>query len=90
MTVCIPEFYSLRNLAHLQPTRVPPTPTPGSLVYGTFWTVWERSTLLSRAVKQLTQLIVQAATMVNALLSSSDKGVHIYVTHRLLVILYDP
>ncbi|XP_050931213.1 SMC5-SMC6 complex localization factor protein 1 isoform X2 [Lates calcarifer] len=33
----------------------------GSLLYGTFWTVWERSTLLSRAVKQLTQLLVQAA-----------------------------
>ncbi|XP_059192903.1 SMC5-SMC6 complex localization factor protein 1 isoform X2 [Centropristis striata] len=32
----------------------------GSLLYGTFWTVWERSTLLSRAVKQLTQLLVQA------------------------------
>ncbi|XP_074494382.1 SMC5-SMC6 complex localization factor protein 1 [Sebastes fasciatus] len=31
-----------------------------SLLYGTFWTVWERSTLLSRAVKQLTQLLVQA------------------------------
>ncbi|TMS03581.1 SMC5-SMC6 complex localization factor protein 1 [Larimichthys crocea] len=33
----------------------------GSLLYGTFWTVWERGTLLSRAVKQLTQLLVQAA-----------------------------
>ncbi|XP_070690163.1 SMC5-SMC6 complex localization factor protein 1 [Pempheris klunzingeri] len=33
----------------------------GSLLYGTFWTVWERSTLLSRAVKQLTLLLVQAA-----------------------------
>ncbi|XP_068460543.1 SMC5-SMC6 complex localization factor protein 1 isoform X2 [Clinocottus analis] len=32
----------------------------GSLLYGTFWTVWERSTLLSQAVKQLTQLLVQA------------------------------
>uniref|UniRef100_A0A3Q1IKS7 BRCT domain-containing protein n=1 Tax=Anabas testudineus TaxID=64144 RepID=A0A3Q1IKS7_ANATE len=34
----------------------------GSLLNGTFWTVWERSTLLSHAVKQLTQLLVQAAT----------------------------
>ncbi|KAF1389016.1 hypothetical protein PFLUV_G00069080 [Perca fluviatilis] len=32
----------------------------GSLLYGTFWTVWERSTLLSKAVKQLTQLLVKA------------------------------
>lgn len=37
----------------------------GSLLYGTFWTVWERGTLLSRAVKQLTQLLVQAAVEVN-------------------------
>nr|XP_046243026.1 SMC5-SMC6 complex localization factor protein 1 isoform X2 [Scatophagus argus]XP_046243027.1 SMC5-SMC6 complex localization factor protein 1 isoform X2 [Scatophagus argus]XP_046243028.1 SMC5-SMC6 complex localization factor protein 1 isoform X2 [Scatophagus argus] len=33
----------------------------GSLLYGTFWTVWERSTLLSRAVKRLTQFLMQAA-----------------------------
>ncbi|KAM4616329.1 SMC5-SMC6 complex localization factor protein 1 [Polymixia lowei] len=32
----------------------------GSLLYATFWTVWERSTLLSRAVKQLALLLVQA------------------------------
>ncbi|KAK2837414.1 hypothetical protein Q5P01_014626 [Channa striata] len=32
----------------------------GSLVTGTFWTVWERSTLLSRAVKSLIQLLIQA------------------------------
>ncbi|XP_029018215.1 SMC5-SMC6 complex localization factor protein 1 [Betta splendens] len=37
------------------------TSASGSLLNGTFWTVWERSTLLSRAVKQLTQLLVQAA-----------------------------
>ncbi|XP_077378915.1 SMC5-SMC6 complex localization factor protein 1 isoform X2 [Festucalex cinctus] len=36
--------------------------TSGSLLYGTFWTVWERSTLLSCAVKKLIQLIVQAAS----------------------------
>ncbi|XP_067376833.1 SMC5-SMC6 complex localization factor protein 1 isoform X2 [Channa argus] len=35
--------------------------TSGSLVTGTFWTVWERSTLLSRAVKSLIQLLLQAA-----------------------------
>ncbi|XP_033973669.1 SMC5-SMC6 complex localization factor protein 1 isoform X2 [Trematomus bernacchii] len=35
-------------------------PASGSLLYGTFWTVWERSTLLSQAVKQLTRLLLQA------------------------------
>ncbi|KAK5871315.1 hypothetical protein PBY51_004202 [Eleginops maclovinus] len=35
-------------------------PASGSLLYATFWTVWERSTLLSRAVKQLTKLLLQA------------------------------
>lgn len=42
-------------------TGVPQASASGSLLYGTFWTVWERSTLLSRAVKQLTQLLVQAS-----------------------------
>uniref|UniRef100_A0A8P4GBT4 SMC5-SMC6 complex localization factor 1 n=1 Tax=Dicentrarchus labrax TaxID=13489 RepID=A0A8P4GBT4_DICLA len=42
-------------------TGVSQASTSGSLLYGTFWTVWERSTLLSRAVKQLTHLLVQAA-----------------------------
>lgn len=32
-----------------------------SLILGTFWTVWERSTLLSSAVKRLTQLLLEAA-----------------------------
>ncbi|XP_008286838.1 ankyrin repeat domain-containing protein 32 [Stegastes partitus] len=45
----------------LQGTRISPASASGSLLYGTFWTVWERSTLLSSAVKQLTQLLVQAA-----------------------------
>ncbi|XP_056145993.1 SMC5-SMC6 complex localization factor protein 1 [Lampris incognitus] len=31
-----------------------------SLLHSTFWTVWEWSTLLSRTVKQLTQVLVQA------------------------------
>ncbi|XP_034451193.1 SMC5-SMC6 complex localization factor protein 1 [Hippoglossus hippoglossus] len=44
-----------------QGAAVPPASASGSLLYGTFWTVWERSTLLSQAVKQLTQLLVQAA-----------------------------
>ncbi|XP_061762232.1 SMC5-SMC6 complex localization factor protein 1 isoform X4 [Nerophis ophidion] len=36
--------------------------TSGTLLYGTFWTVWERSTLLSCAVKRLIQLMMQAAS----------------------------
>lgn len=45
---------------------VPQPSSSGSLLYGTFWTVWERSVLLSQAVKQLTQFLVQAATEVIA------------------------
>lgn len=41
----------------------------GSLLYGTFWTVWERSTLLSQAVKQLLILLLKAATKVTMLTS---------------------
>ncbi|KAM3610653.1 uncharacterized protein V6R79_006985 [Siganus canaliculatus] len=44
-----------------QGTGVSQASTSGFLLYATFWTVWERSTLLSGAVKQLTQLLVQAA-----------------------------
>ncbi|KAL7391974.1 hypothetical protein ABVT39_017525 [Epinephelus coioides] len=44
----------------LQETGVSQASASGSLLYGTFWTVWERTTLLSRAVKQLTQHLVQA------------------------------
>ncbi|XP_029917012.1 SMC5-SMC6 complex localization factor protein 1 isoform X2 [Myripristis murdjan] len=33
----------------------------GSLLYSTFWTVWERSTLLSQPMKRLVQLLVQAS-----------------------------
>lgn len=42
----------------------PPASASGSLLYRTFWTVWERSTLLSSAVKQLMQLLIQAAMTV--------------------------
>lgn len=55
----------LRDFLPLQGTGVSQVSASGSLMYGTFWTVWERSTLLSCAVKQLTQLVVQAATEVN-------------------------
>nr|XP_057925701.1 SMC5-SMC6 complex localization factor protein 1 isoform X2 [Doryrhamphus excisus] len=36
--------------------------TSGTLLYGTFWTVWEHSTLLSCAVKRLIQLTMQAVS----------------------------
>ncbi|XP_013867978.1 ankyrin repeat domain-containing protein 32 [Austrofundulus limnaeus] len=75
---------SIGNLALLQPTQVPPTPTSGSLLYGTFWTVWERSTLLSRAVKQLTQLIVQAAATYSAKREEKQK---MYLADTLLHLL---
>ncbi|KAM8759920.1 SMC5-SMC6 complex localization factor protein 1 isoform 1-T1 [Acanthopagrus schlegelii] len=57
------ELHSLTTWDFLLPegTGVCHASASGSLLYGTFWTVWERSTLLSRAVKQLTQLLVQAA-----------------------------
>ncbi|KAM3867570.1 SMC5-SMC6 complex localization factor protein 1 [Diretmus argenteus] len=44
-----------------QGTGVSQASASGSLLYATFWTVWERSTLLSPAVKQFTQLLVQAS-----------------------------
>ncbi|KAM9425775.1 LOW QUALITY PROTEIN: SMC5-SMC6 complex localization factor protein 1-like [Pholidichthys leucotaenia] len=43
--------------------RASPASTSGSLLYGTFWTVLERSTLLSSNVKKLLWLIVQAASV---------------------------
>ncbi|XP_041856315.1 SMC5-SMC6 complex localization factor protein 1 isoform X2 [Melanotaenia boesemani] len=52
---------SSSDFVQLQGTQVSSTVTSGSLMYGTFWTVWERSTLLSHAVKQLAQLLLQAA-----------------------------
>lgn len=36
-------------------------PASGFLLYETFWTVWERSTLLSMAVKQLVKLLVKVS-----------------------------
>ncbi|KAG7243935.1 hypothetical protein INR49_006093, partial [Caranx melampygus] len=56
---------AIRDFALLQGSGVSQVSASGSLLYGTFWTVWERSTLLSRAVKQLTQFVVQAATEKN-------------------------
>lgn len=55
----------LRDFVLPEGTGVSQASASGSLLHRTFWTVWERSTLLSRAVKQLTQLLVQAAIQVN-------------------------
>ncbi|KAM9744018.1 SMC5-SMC6 complex localization factor protein 1 isoform 1-T2 [Menidia menidia] len=49
------------DFASLQGPQVSSTSTSGSIMYKTFWTVWERTTLLSSTVKQLTQFLVQAA-----------------------------
>ncbi|KAM9392215.1 SMC5-SMC6 complex localization factor protein 1 isoform 1-T1 [Pholidichthys leucotaenia] len=46
-----------------QEMRAASASTSGSLLYGTFWTVLERSTLLSSNVKKLLRLIVQAASV---------------------------
>ncbi|CAK6950132.1 SMC5-SMC6 complex localization factor protein 1 [Scomber scombrus] len=58
------EFHSITtgDFLLLQGTGVSQLSASGCLLYRTFWTVWERSTLLSCAVKQLVQLMVQAAT----------------------------
>ncbi|KAM6931396.1 SMC5-SMC6 complex localization factor protein 1 [Xenentodon cancila] len=59
------ELFSLtaRDFGLPQGTQVTSTSTSGSLMYGTFWTIWERSTLLSCAVKRLIHLLLQAATV---------------------------
>jgi len=81
MTKTFRAFLSSRDFVLVQGTLVSSSSTSGSLMYRTFWTVWERSTLLSSAVKQLTQLLLQAAMAVNVLLLSS--GTHIYHPHNL-------
>ncbi|CAL8296665.1 unnamed protein product [Gadus morhua 'NCC'] len=48
-----------RDSGLLKEAGVSRLPASGSLLYETFWTVWERSTLLSTAVKQLVKLLVQ-------------------------------
>lgn len=58
-------FISLRDVVLPEGTGVCKGSAAGSLLYGTFWTVWERSTLLSRAVKQLLKLLIRAATKVD-------------------------
>ncbi|XP_060893948.1 SMC5-SMC6 complex localization factor protein 1 [Labrus mixtus] len=65
-------------------TGVSQSSASGSLLYGTFWTVWERSTLLSRAVKQLLQQLIQAANQEH---SARDKQQEPHVLHTLLNLL---
>ncbi|XP_026044577.1 SMC5-SMC6 complex localization factor protein 1 isoform X1 [Astatotilapia calliptera] len=55
------ELHSVTAGEFVQLQGAPPASASGSLLYRTFWTVWERSTLLSSAVKQLMQLLIQAA-----------------------------
>ncbi|XP_057686995.1 SMC5-SMC6 complex localization factor protein 1 isoform X3 [Corythoichthys intestinalis] len=51
---------TMGNLFQCPETEVCKVKTSGFLLYGTFWTVWERATLLSGAVKRLIELIMQA------------------------------
>lgn len=57
------ELHAVTSGEYLWPhdSKVTPASASQCLVLGAFWTVWERSTLLSNAVKRLTQLLIQAA-----------------------------
>ncbi|XP_015228809.1 PREDICTED: SMC5-SMC6 complex localization factor protein 1 isoform X1 [Cyprinodon variegatus] len=57
------ELYSISSRDFVFPHQAPApsASSSGSLLYGTFWTVWERTTLLSRTVKKLLQLLTEAA-----------------------------
>ncbi|XP_072290099.1 SMC5-SMC6 complex localization factor protein 1 [Eucyclogobius newberryi] len=52
----------------------------GSLILGTFWTVWERSTLLSIAVKQLAHLLVEATSQEDSKETEQQEFVHVTCT----------
>ncbi|XP_028314423.1 SMC5-SMC6 complex localization factor protein 1 isoform X2 [Gouania willdenowi] len=58
--------------------------TTGFLLYSTFWTMWERSTLLSSTVKKLTQLLVEAAIVDYA---DTEKKQKVYLADTLLDML---
>ncbi|XP_047448437.1 SMC5-SMC6 complex localization factor protein 1 [Mugil cephalus] len=73
-----------RDFLLLQRTGVTPPSVSGSLLYGTFWTIWERSTLLSSAVKQLLQLLVQAAIVE---CTESDEKQKLHLVDTLLDLL---
>ncbi|XP_034025943.1 SMC5-SMC6 complex localization factor protein 1 isoform X2 [Thalassophryne amazonica] len=51
----------LKDFLTPQGSELPPASASGLLLYRTFWTVSERSTLLSHALKRLIQHLVQAA-----------------------------
>ncbi|KAM4745408.1 SMC5-SMC6 complex localization factor protein 1 isoform 2-T2 [Anableps anableps] len=55
--------FTSRDFVFPHQARAPCAPTSSSLLYGTFWTVWERTTLLSCTVKKLLQLLTEAAIM---------------------------
>uniref|UniRef100_A0A096LZR6 SMC5-SMC6 complex localization factor 1 n=1 Tax=Poecilia formosa TaxID=48698 RepID=A0A096LZR6_POEFO len=59
------ELHSVNSRDFMFPKqpRASSAPASGSLIYGTFWTVWERTTLLSCTVKKLLQLLTEAAIM---------------------------
>ncbi|XP_074526844.1 SMC5-SMC6 complex localization factor protein 1 isoform X2 [Halichoeres trimaculatus] len=72
------------DLVFTEGTGLSQSSTSGSLLYGTFWTVWERTTLLSRAVKQLLQHLIQAAHEDH---SARDKKQQPRLLHTLLELL---
>ncbi|XP_029367527.1 SMC5-SMC6 complex localization factor protein 1 isoform X2 [Echeneis naucrates] len=80
------ELHSVTNGDFVLPqgTGVSQASASGSLLYATFWTVWERSSLLSRAVKQLTKLLVQAATEDSA---ERNEKQNLHLAETLLAIL---
>ncbi|RVE68309.1 hypothetical protein OJAV_G00090890 [Oryzias javanicus] len=68
------ELHCITSRGFLQGTPSPSSSSSSSLLYRTFWTVWERSTLLSHAVKQLAQLLTQTAMVDYA---GKDENLHL-------------
>ncbi|XP_077571592.1 SMC5-SMC6 complex localization factor protein 1-like isoform X2 [Stigmatopora nigra] len=54
---------TMGDFFHRPETEVRKVVTSGSLLYGTFWTVWEYVTLLSGSVKRLIELIMKAGDL---------------------------
>ncbi|CAL9708208.1 unnamed protein product [Knipowitschia caucasica] len=73
------ELYAITTEVHLQreESENPRESAKGSLILGTFWTVWERSTLLSVAVKQLTQLLVEATLEEDSKGTGKEELIHV-------------
>ncbi|KAM8864992.1 SMC5-SMC6 complex localization factor protein 1 [Synchiropus picturatus] len=80
------EFHAVftGDLLQLDDSRGCNIPASSTLLYGTFWTVWERSTLLSREVKRLIQLLSLAAAED---LAESSKKQRKHVVYTLLDLL---